>query len=327
MTASSLAEDAQRQRAAQRRRVLLSTAIILLASLLVIIALTLAWHLSVADLISALIVGGVSWGLLITAIQAIRERLRLADLPRPLKARGGLGVMLFLLLFLILAFWGFAQAPGVVAPAWLGGIALVAVATIRWAKVALRPRFHIRIVNDGCTLVLNAGASLLESLRNRGYDLFVQCGGKGQCATCRVRVVEGPHGWGPAPQGILTPALLQENWVLACQVRVQNDMVIELFKPLVLGWPTLDTQPLPRPQPWAAAGFPQLSSRAQRLRHGLPGFDCAACGYDTCNAYAQAMAQGQASLDRCLPGGQPVLTRLQAEAQELHLVQVIPSHA
>lgn len=326
--AMSLTESARQQRAAQRRQVRLLGGGVLLAALSAIMALALAGGLNAVSALGALIVGGVSWGLLGEAVRAIRERLRFADVPRLLQARGGLGITLILLALLLLTLWGgLAKIPTIATPALLGGIAAAAVGTLRWARDALRPRYHMRIANDGSTLVLNAGTSLMESLRSRGYDLFAQCGGRGQCATCRVRVLEGASKWGPAQQGILTPALLQENWVLACQVRVQADMAIELFKPLVLGWPTLDGRSAPGDHRLVAAGLPQLSPRAQRLRSRLPGFNCAACGYETCDAYAQAIVAGRVGLDRCLPGGKPVRASLAAEAQALELAQVMEPYA
>jgi ferredoxin len=325
--AMSLSESARQQRAVQQRQVRLLAGGIILAALLAIIALALMWSLNLVSVLGALGGGGVSWGLLSMAVRAIRERLRFADVPQLLQARGGLGITLIALALLTLTLWGLAKIPGIAIPALLGAIAAVAVGTLRWAQDALRPRFHIRMANDGRTLILNAGTSLIDNLRARGYDLFAQCGGKGQCATCRVRVLEGPSKWGPAQQGILTPALLQEDWVLACQVRVQADMVIELFKPLVLGWPTLDGRPAPSERRLVAAGLPQLSPRAQRLRCQLPGFNCAACGYETCDAYAQAIIENRSSLDRCLPGGKPVRAGLEAEAQALELAQVMNPHA
>lgn len=42
---------------------------------------------------------------------------------------------------------------------------------------------------------------------------------------------------------------------------------------------------------------------AQRLLGALPQTQCQRCGYADCAAYAQAMAQGQAAINRCPPGG------------------------
>lgn len=39
------------------------------------------------------------------------------------------------------------------------------------------------------------------------------------------------------------------------------------------------------------------------LEQALPGAQCAQCGYPGCKAYAEALAAGQASCDKCTPGG------------------------
>ena len=43
-----------------------------------------------------------------------------------------------------------------------------------------------------------------------------------------------------------------------------------------------------------------LTERLDRL---LPQTQCGQCGYDGCRPYAEAMAQGDADIDRCPPGG------------------------
>ena len=42
----------------------------------------------------------------------------------------------------------------------------------------------------------------------------------------------------------------------------------------------------------------------------LPQTQCGACGYKGCRPYAQAMASGQASIDKCPPGGVDTLKAL-----------------
>lgn len=42
----------------------------------------------------------------------------------------------------------------------------------------------------------------------------------------------------------------------------------------------------------------------------LPQTQCTQCGYDGCRPYAQAMADGQADLNRCPPGGPRVIAAL-----------------
>ena len=41
----------------------------------------------------------------------------------------------------------------------------------------------------------------------------------------------------------------------------------------------------------------------ERLDRLLPQTQCGQCGFDGCRPYAEAMASGQAQVDRCPPGG------------------------
>ena len=41
----------------------------------------------------------------------------------------------------------------------------------------------------------------------------------------------------------------------------------------------------------------------ERLDRILPQTQCGQCGYEGCRPYAEALAAGQASIDRCPPGG------------------------
>ena len=42
---------------------------------------------------------------------------------------------------------------------------------------------------------------------------------------------------------------------------------------------------------------------AARILDALPQTQCRRCGYADCAAYAQAVAQGAASINQCPPGG------------------------
>lgn len=46
------------------------------------------------------------------------------------------------------------------------------------------------------------------------------------------------------------------------------------------------------------------------LHAALPQTQCTRCGYPDCAAYARAMAQGEADIDQCPPGGQTGVERL-----------------
>ncbi|MEI7516098.1 MAG: RnfABCDGE type electron transport complex subunit B [Betaproteobacteria bacterium] len=51
---------------------------------------------------------------------------------------------------------------------------------------------------------------------------------------------------------------------------------------------------------------------ASRLLDALPQTQCTRCGYPDCAAYAQAMAQGEADINQCPPGGAEGVGRLAA---------------
>ena len=57
---------------------------------------------------------------------------------------------------------------------------------------------------------------------------------------------------------------------------------------------------------------PRRSALATRLLDALPQTQCTRCGYPDCAAYAQAMADGQAAINQCPPGGAEGVARLAA---------------
>jgi Na+-translocating ferredoxin:NAD+ oxidoreductase subunit B len=62
---------------------------------------------------------------------------------------------------------------------------------------------------------------------------------------------------------------------------------------------------------------------AAALHAVLPQTQCTRCGYPDCARYAQAIAQGEADINQCPPGGAQGIARLAALTQR----QVIPLHA
>ena len=44
--------------------------------------------------------------------------------------------------------------------------------------------------------------------------------------------------------------------------------------------------------------------RQEKIREVLPGANCGACGYSGCDGYAAAVASGEATPDKCAPGGE-----------------------
>lgn len=180
----------------------------------------------------------------------------------------------------------------------------------------LREKVKVKILNDGNVVTFRWGTNLLKGLQAAGYNLLATCGGKGACATCRVKPREGFSDPKPEQLGPLAPKLRQEGWVLACQIPVMNDMTVELFKPLVQSWPKVEVKVEEKVEVEEAPTVKlKLSEPAQRIRKVLPGFNCAACGHPTCEEYAEAVALGRVSSELCLPGGKPVLEKVKRAAE------------
>jgi len=57
---------------------------------------------------------------------------------------------------------------------------------------------------------------------------------------------------------------------------------------------------------------PDLAALIERIDAALPQTQCTRCGYPDCRAYAQAIAQGQAGINQCPPGGAEGIARLAA---------------
>jgi electron transport complex protein RnfB len=57
---------------------------------------------------------------------------------------------------------------------------------------------------------------------------------------------------------------------------------------------------------------PSSQLLAARLLDALPQTQCTRCGYPDCAAYAQAIAQGEADINQCPPGGAEGVARLAA---------------
>ena len=57
---------------------------------------------------------------------------------------------------------------------------------------------------------------------------------------------------------------------------------------------------------------PDPTNLASRIHAALPQTQCTRCGYPDCAAYAEAIAQGEAPINQCPPGGAEGVARLAA---------------
>ena len=62
---------------------------------------------------------------------------------------------------------------------------------------------------------------------------------------------------------------------------------------------------------WAASRLPPATGRlVERIDALLPQTQCAQCRYPGCRPYAEAIARGEAEIDRCPPGGDATVRAL-----------------
>lgn len=81
-------------------------------------------------------------------------------------------------------------------------------------------------------LEVKGGRSLLALLAENGIFIPSACGGRGSCAYCKVRVLEGGGVMGPIEEPYLSPEEREDRIRLSCQVKVRNDIYIEIPREL-----------------------------------------------------------------------------------------------
>ena len=77
-------------------------------------------------------------------------------------------------------------------------------------------------------LQVQGGTTLLNLLRENGYNIPSACGGKGSCGYCRVVIFSGGGPVLPTEAPLLTRTEIRGNVRLACQVKVKQDMAIAI---------------------------------------------------------------------------------------------------
>jgi Na+-transporting NADH:ubiquinone oxidoreductase subunit F len=90
-------------------------------------------------------------------------------------------------------------------------------------------------INEGeKALVANAGTNLLNVLAANKIFIPSACGGKGSCGVCKVHIHDGGGSMLPTEESHISRGEARTGCRLACQVKVKNDMEIEI-EPEVFG--------------------------------------------------------------------------------------------
>jgi Na+-transporting NADH:ubiquinone oxidoreductase subunit F len=109
-------------------------------------------------------------------------------------------------------------------------VIVLLVAILLFAKKKLTPSGEVKIdINEGeREIVTNPGDTLLTTLSNNKILLPSACGGGGTCGMCRCRIVEGGGSILPTETDFFTRKEQQNHWRLSCQVKVKEDLGIEI---------------------------------------------------------------------------------------------------
>lgn len=108
-------------------------------------------------------------------------------------------------------------------------IILLLVMVLLYAKKKLTPQGDVKItINGDKEIVTTPGSTLLSTLSGEKIFLPSACGGGGTCAMCECVVNEGGGTILPTEAPYFTRKQQLSNHRLACQVKVREDMEIEI---------------------------------------------------------------------------------------------------
>lgn len=109
-------------------------------------------------------------------------------------------------------------------------VILLLVSILLYVKQKLTPAGTVTIdINNGeKALEVAPGQTLLSALGSNKIFLPSACGGGGTCAMCRCQVNDGAGSILPTETGYFTRKEQANHWRLACQVKVKEDIKMEI---------------------------------------------------------------------------------------------------
>ena len=86
----------------------------------------------------------------------------------------------------------------------------------------------VRKDKDVREFAVQGGGYLLGALVDNGVEISSSCGGKGTCGYCKCKVKSGGGQMLPTEELFMSRAERLEHMRLACQVKIKNDIEIEI---------------------------------------------------------------------------------------------------
>lgn len=120
-------------------------------------------------------------------------------------------------------------------PTVLGGVGIFLVMTLLLVVILLVAKKYL-VSSGNVTVTINndkkvevaSGVPLLSAMATKNVFLPSACGGKGSCGQCKVQVTAGGGEILPTETVHFSRKEIKDNWRLACQVKVKNDLDIKV---------------------------------------------------------------------------------------------------
>ena len=176
---------------------------------------------------------GVGWYLAIVAIAAIREKIKIFKCSSRAKRfrnylynywfngycfhvfHGNKNLIMIYTIFAAVVFFLL--------------VILTLVSVLLFAKSKLLPSGEVTLtINGQKDIRINPGGTILGTLGDNKIFLPSACGGGGTCAMCKCQVNSGGGEILPTEKPYFSRKEIQDNWRLGCQVKIKNDMDINI---------------------------------------------------------------------------------------------------
>ena len=122
-------------------------------------------------------------------------------------------------------------ASTILSVAIFSGVILILVLMLNLAESKLLPQGDVNLnINgdDEKSIQVRPGSTLLSALATENIFLPSACGGGGTCALCKCQVNEGGGEILPTEKGHINRTEAKDNWRLACQVKIKEDMKVHV---------------------------------------------------------------------------------------------------
>src|SRR5690554_4595818 len=109
------------------------------------------------------------------------------------------------------------------------GVVLLLVGMLLYARNKLVAQGDVQLtINEEKELTVSPGSSLLTTLSEEKIYLPSACGGGGTCGMCKCQVIDGGGEILPTETSHISRKEQKDNWRLGCQVKVKEDMKIQI---------------------------------------------------------------------------------------------------